>query len=127
MIDLGTLGGSVTHATAINARGQVVGWGDTADGTNQHAFLSDDTPGGMVDVHDLLDPAFADWSILTGQGINDRGWIAATRIDPNIGQVHALLLQPVPEPGTVLLMGAGLAGLAGLAVRRRKKGPNQEA
>jgi probable HAF family extracellular repeat protein len=36
--DLGTLGGSLSVATAINDRGQVVGWSTTADGL-QRSFL----------------------------------------------------------------------------------------
>ncbi len=45
--DLGTLGGRHSAAAAINNRGQVVGWAETADGV-QHAFLHD-----AAGMHDL--------------------------------------------------------------------------
>ena len=50
-IDLGTLGGVFSSASAINANGQVVGGSQTADGT-YHAF-SWTAAGGMVDLGTL--------------------------------------------------------------------------
>jgi probable HAF family extracellular repeat protein len=49
-LDLGTLGGSQSFATAINDSGQVVGWADT--GTQLHPFLWTAT-GGMTDLGTL--------------------------------------------------------------------------
>ena len=46
--DLGTLGGTYSHAAAINDSGQVVGWALAAD-NRQHAFLWT-AGGGMVDL-----------------------------------------------------------------------------
>jgi probable HAF family extracellular repeat protein len=50
MEDLGTLGGSFSNATAINASGQITGWADDLSGA-QHAFLwNPTTPNGTVGV-----------------------------------------------------------------------------
>ena len=52
MIDLGTLGGTCGRATALNNRGQVVGFSDLAGDSGAHAFLWDHT-GGMQDLGTL--------------------------------------------------------------------------
>jgi probable HAF family extracellular repeat protein len=46
-VDLGTLGGTTSEATAINERGQVIGTSTTADGVN-HSFVW--TSGHMIDL-----------------------------------------------------------------------------
>lgn len=51
MVDIGTLGGSSGAASAVNGSGQVVGFGETANGQN-HAFRWT-SEGGMVDLGTL--------------------------------------------------------------------------
>jgi probable HAF family extracellular repeat protein len=52
MIDLGTLGGSFSRAYAVNASGQVVGFGSIAEDAEFHAFSWTAT-GGMTDLGTL--------------------------------------------------------------------------
>ena len=63
--DLGTLGGSNSYASAINERGQVVGWSDTPEG-GSHAFLWQS--GTMRDLGPVAGNSAA-W------GINERGQV----------------------------------------------------
>lgn len=53
LLDLGTLGGQQSYATAINDRGTVVGWSETASG-RQHAFRWTKEEG-MIDLGSLAD------------------------------------------------------------------------
>lgn len=69
IVDLGTLGGPTSAATAINASGEVAGYATTVDGAT-HAFLYD----GKV-LHDLGTLGGAD-SMATA--LNSRGEVAGT-------------------------------------------------
>ena len=65
MTDMGTLGGSESHATGINDSGQVVGWSYTASGA-KHAFLFSN--GQMTDLGALPGGGES-----CAYGINDQG------------------------------------------------------
>ena len=79
-IDLGTLGGTRSHAAAINNRQQIVGSSTLAGSTETHAFLWE---GGVM--HDLG----GRWSSATG--INDSGQIVGTTADLATGATIAVL------------------------------------
>jgi len=117
--DLGTLGGSSSSPSGINASGQVVGYSYTAGNLSTHAFLYSD--GAMVDLNSLTGPASGWQQLDYAQGINDAGQIVGYGINA-AGQTHAFLMTPdvaaVPEPSTLATMGLALAA-TGLVARRR--------
>ncbi len=135
-VDLGTLGGSLSFAWAINNAGQIAGYFSSADST--HAALWNGALG--VDLNSLLRPqSVADgWVLTTAYGINDDGWIVGTaqnRTDcadgecAQYGFVLSLSNLPdqvldittaEPEPSTYALMLAGLGAMGLFAQRRRK-------
>jgi probable HAF family extracellular repeat protein len=81
MIDLGTLGGSLSAAYAVNDHDQVVGFSQAENGLF-HAFLWDD--GRMIDL-----TAVAGGTTSTIADINDRGQISGTVDDrPVVWTAH---------------------------------------
>lgn len=78
LIDLGTLGGQNSEVRGINARGEVVGFSDTATGV-VHAFVYRD--GVMKDLGAIASPAHT-----FGEGINDGGAIAGLQNDDPFGE-----------------------------------------
>jgi probable HAF family extracellular repeat protein len=79
-IDLGTLGGTWSHAAAVNNRGQVVGSSALAGSTESRAFLWED---GVM--HDL------GGRFSSATGINDRGQIVGDRFDFDTQTIIAML------------------------------------
>jgi probable HAF family extracellular repeat protein len=85
-IDLGNLGGSNMEAVAINATGQVVGYGTTAAGAD-HAWLWQSSTG-MTDLNTLIPPN-SGWVLTEAYGINNNQQIVGQGTIN--GQSHAFL------------------------------------
>ena len=116
--DLGTFGGlySGSEAHDINGLGQIVGWASDALDTSR-AFLFE--AGALLDLNTLIDPTLG-WTLEEAYAINDSQQIAVTGC--KAGGCYALrldLVTAVPEPGTYLMLLAGMALVAG-ATRRRQ-------
>jgi uncharacterized membrane protein len=92
-------GATYTLASGINDAGQIVG--AFSDGITTHGFL--DTAGSFT----TIDVPYKIESYALG--INDAGQI----VGYDIGHV-------APEPGSILLLGSGVAGICALAWRKRR-------
>jgi MYXO-CTERM domain-containing protein len=82
LIDLGTLGGSSSQATGINASGQVSGSGVTASG-DYRGFVS--TPSGLQVLPTL------GGGLSAGNGLNDAGAVVGTAYAADGSQAHAVV------------------------------------
>jgi probable HAF family extracellular repeat protein len=108
--DLGTFGGLSAYAAGINDSGLVVG--SVGAATGGWGFLYN---GGMAwDLNTLVSGADG-WTIQGASAINGTGQILASACDAAMA-CRDVVLNPVPEPATYAML---LAGLAGLAIRRR--------
>ena len=113
--DLGFLaGGQSSSASALNSAGRIVGTATDAT-LNPSAFLY--TAGSMYNLNDItnLDPG---WRLTGAYGINDGNQIVGVGIFN--GDEHAVLLTQTPEPGSLTLIGAGVAGFVLRAKRRQR-------
>jgi probable HAF family extracellular repeat protein len=119
MQDLGTLGGDESVAKGVSADGAVVvGWALNAD-WQRRAFRWT-AAGDMEDLNTTYTSLLTNGSVLKdataisadGRYIVGWGWNAAA------GRDEAFLLVIVPEPASLLALGAGLVGLL---LRRRSK------
>ena len=114
--DLGTLGSDTdSSATAINSLGVVLGTSVTYDSNgavlDQAPFIYDTQ---MRNLNDLVP---AGWTIIDANAINDAGQIAGDGSFDG-GPEHALVLTPVPEPGSLASL---CAAAGGWALWRRRK------
>lgn len=120
-IDLGDFAGGLdsSRALGINDAGFVVGYG-TTDGPGlgwvRAAIWSPE--GVMTNLNDLI-PSASGWALTQATGINEHGQIVGWGTN-SLGQAHAFLLTPVPEPETTVLFMAGLLAAA-CGVRRSNK------
>lgn len=103
-------GFNFSRAFGINNAGVIVGSASRVGAQTAIIYAN----GQLVDLNTLLDPSVTGWTLLEARGINDNGQIVGTgRIN---GEIQAFVLNPVPEPGTMIALGVGL-----LALRKRSK------
>jgi probable HAF family extracellular repeat protein len=119
--DLGALGGtpgSTSIARGINNLGLVVGASDNSSGVLS-AFIWEEGAG-MVDLNTMLKNPPANARLSDASAINDAGWIVGLASLTN-GETHLCILAPTaPEPGSLLIMGAGLLSLFA-SIKRRSR------
>lgn len=119
MHDIGQLPGAwTTAALAINDHGWIVGRAVRgSDNHDNHAFVYDGTT--MADLNGLIDHA-SGWTLTEAYGINDSGQIVGNGVNA-LGQSHAFLLTPVPEPSSVLCLGTALLSFAAVTRTKRRR------
>ncbi len=92
MQDLGTLGGRHSYAYDLNNNGLVVGRSELTMGSgNTHAFILSRSDGVLRDLNTVV--TGTGWTFQDARGINNRGQIAGTGLNPD-GKMHAFLLTP---------------------------------
>jgi probable HAF family extracellular repeat protein len=120
MQDLGTLGGGFSRAWGVSADGAVVvGWAGNA-AAQSRAFRWT-ASGGMEDLNTTYASLLTNGStLIIAYAISPDGrYIVGYGYNAAAGRNEAFLLDTIPEPASLIALGAGLAGLVGL--RRRKQ------
>jgi probable HAF family extracellular repeat protein len=81
----------------VNDRGQIVGFSIDSS-FNQRALLWEEAGNAPVDLNSLL-PADSPWYVLSAAGITNAGEIAATAVNLNTFEVHAVVVSPINGNG----------------------------
>jgi hypothetical protein len=117
-VDLNPSGFDNSIANGIS-NGQQVGAGyvsGTGGSAYAHALLWGSSADSFVDLHQFLPSG---WASSFAESIDAQGNIVGYAVDSQNLRRHAFLWQPVPEPGTFVMLGLGAFSL--LFIRRRKR------
>lgn len=112
MYDLGSLGG-FSYACDIDDNGKIVGSSEISPGGIADAYIWEN--GVMTDLNTLIEPG-SGWRLCEARSINSTGQIVGTARYGD--ETRAFLLNPVPEPSSILVLCSGAISLAVLKRRR---------
>ena len=115
-IDLNPTGFDQSYAEAVYGNTQV-GYGYQTGSYAPRALLWTGSASGYIDLHSLLSSSVVAFVTSKATGISENGDIVGFGNDAD-GRTYAIKWAPVPEPGTMAVLGLGIAGL----VSRRKNG-----
>lgn len=110
-------GAAETELLGINDNGLAVGFECAVAGCSggpQHGILFNS----LTDTFTILDPPGS--TATTLNGLNDRGQIVGFFVGAK-GNTDGLLANPIPEPGTWVMILSGFAGLGWLSLRRSRR------
>ncbi|APW62935.1 PEP-CTERM sorting domain-containing protein [Paludisphaera borealis] len=109
----------LTQFLGVNDKGLAVGYYQTNDGS-QHGFLYN-LKNGTYSFLDDPNAAKSGFSITQITGINNSNEITGFYVDATTGLQRGFVATAVPEPGSILLAGFGLAFALGYTRRRNKQ------
>jgi probable HAF family extracellular repeat protein len=110
-------GAGLGEATGINDAGQIVGWNSNTYNPGR-AFLFEN--GKFSDLNTLIPPS-TNLTLIGANDINSSGQIVAIAVD-SAGKAHEVVLNPVPEPASVIVFG-GIVVACGIWRRRSASSP----
>jgi probable HAF family extracellular repeat protein len=113
VVDLGTLGGSLSWAFDLNNNNQVVGYANDADGNDRAFLFSDANANGVADAGEMVNlGTLAGDAASYAYGVNDRGQVVGTSRTTPLGadgDERAVRFNPGASP-TNLGVGTGSNG-----------------
>lgn len=108
-----------TAVYGINDRAWLVGTTLATEGWYTHHALLWTDPNTVYDLNSLIQGGTRGWLLHSALSINNNGRIVGYGINP-LGQTEAFLLNPVPEPSTIIALLPGI-GWLGVTLRLKRQ------